>query len=115
MTSFGIPELILVIPVAAFVFAYLIRRLQTQERLRAIEKGVAIPQLAELDAARFRQKGILLVAFGLGLLILAIVSSIPSRVLIGFASIFILLGLGMLLEYRLRVRDSQIRNAPPQN
>ncbi len=72
MRSIGMPEIVailgffLIIPVAVFVFAYLTRRLRTQERLRAIEKGVTIVQLAEQDATRCRRVGIVYVAMGLG-------------------------------------------------
>jgi hypothetical protein len=104
-----------IIPIAAFFFAYLIRQLQTQERLRAIEKGVTIPQLAEQDATRCRRVGIVVVALGLGLLVLGMAGLTFNRVVMASAAIPILMGLGLLLEYRLRLRDLKARNAPPQN
>ena len=121
MRTIGMPEIVvifgffLIIPVAAFVFAYLTRRLRTQERLRAIEKGVTIPQLAEQDATRCRRVGIVFVALGLGLLVLAMAGLSFNRVVMASAAIPILMGLGLLLEYRLSLRDLKARNVPPQN
>ena len=125
MRSIGMPEIVailgffLIIPVAVFVFAYLTRRLRTQERLRAIEKGVTIVQLAEQDATRCRRVGIVYVAMGLGTFIFgwacqSFNDQAALPVMAG-AAIPILLGLGLLLEYRLSVRDLRARNVPPQN
>jgi hypothetical protein len=121
MRTIGMPEIVvifgffLVIPVAAFVFAYLTRRLRTQERLRAIDKGVTIPQLAEQDATRCRRVGIVSVALGLGLLIFGVAGPHFNRAVVASSAIPILIGLGTLLEYRLSVRDLKARNVPPQN
>lgn len=107
--------LFLVIPLAIIIFAYRVRRLQSEERLRAIEKGVAIPQLAEESATRSRRLGIILVAFGLGVFVLALALPEFNKIVMASSSIFILMGLGMLLEYRLSIRDLKTRNVPPQN
>jgi hypothetical protein len=57
----------LLVPLAAIYGWYQARKLRTQERLAAIEKGVAVPMAAELPPhARSRKAGILLTAGGLG-------------------------------------------------
>ena len=112
------PEVILAmgvfsIPIVALIIVYLTRRLQSEERIRAIEKGVPIP-FEPADprerAARTRWWGIVLVAFGLGLIVMFNVIAAVTRdreVLIGngVAAIPILIGLGLLLDYRLRSKE----------
>jgi hypothetical protein len=92
---------------------YLTRRLQSQERMKAIEKGVSIPfEPVDLKgrAARARTAGIVLVALGLGMIVLFGVITAVHRdrdtlVGIGVAAIPIMVGLGLLYDFRLRIRD----------
>ncbi len=101
------------VPLGAMVALYLIRRLQTRERLAAIEKGVPIP-FAPADAAerlaRVRRWGIVLVALGLGTAVfLALGCWIMSDRDLLFpaasAAIPIMVGLGLLYDHRLRKKE----------
>ncbi len=101
------------VPIVALIVLYFTRRLKTQERLRAIEKGVNIP-FEPADprerAARTRRWGIVLVAAGLGVIIFSGVMAAVIRdrnplIGAGFAAIPILIGMGLLLEYRLRSKE----------
>jgi hypothetical protein len=89
--------------------AYLFRRLSSQERMRAIEKGVAIPSASDSPmqrAARVRRNGIVLLASGIGLALCLVVASLvegDKDALIGaaFGLIPALIGAGLLIDYRL--------------
>ena len=79
MRSIGLPEVLVLcgifvlIPLAALTVVYLIRSLQTRERLRAIEKGVPVPGIRSdpwEKAADYRDGGIVMVATGLGIFVL---------------------------------------------
>ena len=107
---------VLSIPIVALIVVYLIRKLHTQERLKAIEKGVNIP-FEPVDprerAAKVRRWGIVLVALGLGLIIACCVVAGVERdrdalVGAGFAAIPILIGLGLLYDYRLRSKELEV-------
>ncbi len=115
----------IIIPLAAIVLGYLLRRLQTQERLRAIEKGVPVPSFLGQAlgdpwerSARIRRIGIALVAGGLGMLVFFLahvaVDDRPARMVpaAAFSAIPIFIGLGLLYDYRLRVRDLKDRQSP---
>jgi len=126
MRNIGIPEFLVgggifvVVPLIALTVFYLMRRLQSQERLRAIEKGVTIP-VARPDpwerATRTREGGIILVAIGLGLFLLVAASTGMKGYGLsagaGVGATPFLMGLGLLLSYRLRVRD--LKSGRPQS
>lgn len=108
------------VPVVALLVVYLIRRLQSQERIKAIEKGVPIP-FELLDprerAARTRRWGIALVAGGLGIVIFSLVVVWAERdrdaLSAGaFGAIPILIGLGLLYDYRLRSKELDAQQQP---
>jgi hypothetical protein len=116
MRGFGLPEMLVIfglcvmIPLAALIFGFLVRRLRAQERLRTIEKGLPIPQEDPWErAARIRRAGISAVAAGLGLFIFLVLQHEGPNV--GIAAIPILMGLGFLYDYRLTVRDLRARQA----
>ncbi|MBI3693351.1 MAG: hypothetical protein HY238_00720 [Acidobacteria bacterium] len=101
------------IPIVALIVLYLTRRLQSQERIKAIEKGVNIP-FEPIDpkerALRTRRAGIILVTFGLGLIIFSVVGARVEQdkdmlIIAGGAAIPLLIGLGLLYDYRLRMRE----------
>jgi hypothetical protein len=110
----------LIFPVAIMAAVVLMQWFRTQERLRLIEKGVPIAELPPIwpsrrhpsaaeQAANFRVAGIVLVAIGLGLLFLFIalagtISVFPKGV-IAVSAIPFLLGVGFLIEYRLRSKQ----------
>jgi hypothetical protein len=123
MRSIGLPEIIVmlgvlvIIPLGALIVIYLVRHLQAQERLRAIEKGVPVPVIFGDPwerAARTRRLGIVLVAGGLGLIpLFAVISTGDKGGFIGLAmsAIPIFIGVGLLYEYRLRARDLNARSS----
>ena len=101
------------IPIVALIVLYLTRRLQSQERIKAIEKGVNIP-FEPVDpkerATRTRRAGIILVAFALGLVIFSLVGAKIEQdkdmlIIAGGAAIPLLIGLGLLYDYRLRMKE----------
>jgi hypothetical protein len=101
-----------IITLAAIFAAVMAQRYKTQERLRAIEKGVTLPPALwripspEEQRAHYRVAGIICVALGLGLLVLfaGIAMSEPhfKKGAVGVAAIPLCLGMGFLLEYRIR-------------
>jgi hypothetical protein len=120
MRNLSGPELLIVmsfwviLPIAMAAAGVMVQRFRSQERLRAIEKGVPLPPAwpsrpplsLEESTAFFRLAGIICVAVGLGLLVLftGLAKTEPGfhRGVIGAAAIPLFLGLGFLVEYRLR-------------
>ena len=124
MRSIGLPEIVVItavfclIPVTAMILIYLVRGLQTKERLRAIEKGVSLPADGRDPwerAVSIRHSGIMLLAAGLGITVLfvgiQVVSQVPAMIVlgVGVGAIPMLVGCGQLLEYWLRVRELRAR------
>ncbi len=122
------PEVILVsgiflVPIAALVVVYLTRRLQSEERMKAIEKGVPIPfepVEPRERAARTRRWAIVLVALGLGVIVVSVATVAVEHdrdgfILAGFAAIPILIGLGLLVDYRLRMKEIAAEEARRAN
>jgi Domain of unknown function (DUF6249) len=120
MRQLGLPEILILtmvfclIPVAALIMIYLVRSLQSKERLRAIEKGVSLPANGRDPWARavaIRHSGIMSLAAGLGIVMLfvgiQVVSHEPSMIVlgVGVGAIPMLVGCGQLLEYWLRVQE----------
>lgn len=109
----------LVIPIAMTIAGVMVQRFRTQERLRAIEKGVPVPPAwptrppltAEEQAANFRLAGIICVAVGLGLLVLftSLAETVPQfhKGVIGASAIPFFIGVGFLIEYRIRRSGSR--------
>ncbi len=121
------PEIIIVtsvcfvLPVAALLTAYHFRRLTSQERIHAIEKGVSIP-FETLDprerAARTRRWGIVLVALGIGFALALVIVAIGGNErdaysAVGFGLIPALIGAGLLIEYRLRSKELDAAGPKP--
>jgi hypothetical protein len=106
VVAFGI---CVVLPIAGLIIAYLFRRLASEERQRAIEKGVNITfdsTSPRQRAARVRRSGIVLVALGVGIALTFTVGYLVQRdkdMLIAAAFGFIpaLIGAGLLIDYRL--------------
>src|SRR5574341_681083 len=111
------------VPIVALIVVYLVRKLHSQERIKAIEKGVPIPfepQDPRERVARTRRLGIVLVALGLGMIVLFAVVVMVERdrdalIGMGFAAIPILIGLGLLYDYRLRSKEIQAQETRSSN
>lgn len=99
------------IAVPAMYTFYRVRRLRSEERLAAMQRGVSVPMEAELsESARSRRAGILLVAGAIGwMLTFSIVARVePDALTAGaFGAIPFALGLGYFLDSVLIRRDSR--------
>lgn len=91
---------------------YRVRKLRTEERLAAMQRGASIPMEPELpEAAKSRRYGILLVAGAVGYMTaFTIVARYEPDAMIAaaFGAIPFTLGLGYFLDSALLRRDSQI-------
>ncbi|HUZ05843.1 MAG TPA: DUF6249 domain-containing protein [Acidobacteriaceae bacterium] len=118
----------LIVPVAAFFMAlgiilivnitnYHLRKLQSRERLAAIEKGVLLPESDPSEytsnprrtAARTRLTAIILIAVGIGTALAFAILALVVRqrdvlAVTAFAVIPLAIGIGMLFDYRLQSR-----------
>jgi hypothetical protein len=90
---------------------YRVRKLRTEERLAAMQRGVSVPIEPDLtEQAHSRRAGILLIAGAVGyMLAFTIVSRIEPDALIAsaFGAIPFTLGLGYLLDSALIRRDAR--------
>jgi len=99
------------LPVAALYTYYRVRKLRTQERLAALEKGAQIPMEPELSQfARSRRSGILLVTGGLGFMIMfAVIARVVEEphtlVAAAFGILPLALGIGYFLDAAMIHRD----------
>jgi len=102
---FGMPTALL----GMYTF-YRVRKLRTEERLAAIQRGVAVPMEPDLSqAARSRRAGILLVAGAIGCMItFSLIARIEPDAWIAasFGAIPFTLGLGYFLDSALIRRDA---------
>src|SRR5271169_3036181 len=103
---FGMPTAAL----AMYTF-YRVRKLRTEERLAAMQRGVNVPMEAELsEAARSRRSGILCIAGAVGyMLTFTIMARVEPDALIAtaFGAIPFTLGLGYFLDSALIRRDAR--------
>ncbi len=100
-------------PTAAFALYtfYKVRKLRTEERLAAIQRGVDVPMQAELsESARSRRYGILSIAGAVGyMLAFSILARYEPDAMMAaaFGAIPFTLGLGFLLDSALIRRDAR--------
>lgn len=103
---FGMPVALL----AMYTF-YRVRKLRTDERLAAMQRGVAVPMEAELsESARSRRSGILLIAGAVGyMLTFSIIARVEPDAMMAaaFGAIPFTLGLGYFLDSALIRRDAK--------
>ena len=101
---FGMPTAIL----GMYMF-YRVRKLRTEERLAAIQRGVAVPMEPDLsEAAHSRRSGILLISGAIGYMLtfLLIARVEPDAWVAGaFGAIPLALGIGFFLDSALIRRD----------
>jgi Domain of unknown function (DUF6249) len=113
ITGLAAVVMALAIPTSAFAMYtfYRVRKLRTEERLAAIQRGVAVPMEADLtQAAHSRRAGILLVAGAVGyMLAFTIVARYEPDAMMAaaFGAIPFSLGLGYLLDSALIHRDAR--------
>ena len=102
---FGMPTAIV-----GIYFYYRVRKLRTEERMAAIQRGVSVPMEPDLSqAAHSRRYGILSIAGAIGyMLAFSIVARVEPDALMAaaFGAIPFTLGLGFLLDAVLIRRDA---------
>jgi hypothetical protein len=109
-----------ILPIVMMAGGVAVQWFRTQERLRLIEKGLPLPPTPSRRAlnhwefaANFRLAGIINVAVGLGLLILftTLAETIPEfpKGVIAVSVVPFLVGLGLLIEYRMRRKELAAR------
>jgi hypothetical protein len=90
---------------------YRVRKLRTEERLAAMQRGVTIPMEPDLtEAAHSRRAGILLIAGAVGyMLTFTIIARVEPDALVAaaFGAIPFTLGLGYLLDSTLIRREAR--------
>jgi hypothetical protein len=103
---FGMPVAIL----GMYTF-YRVRKLRTDERLAAMQRGVSVPMEPELsETARSRRSGILLIAGAIGwMLTFSIIARVEPDAMMAaaFGAIPFTLGLGYFLDSALIRRDAK--------
>jgi len=103
---FGMPTAVL----GMYTF-YRVRKLRTEERLAAMQRGVTIPMEPELsEGASSRRAGILLIAGAVGyMLTFTIIARIEpdAQIAAAFGAIPFTLGLGYFLDSALIRRDAR--------
>jgi len=103
---FGMPTALL----GLYTF-YRVRKLRTEERLAAIQRGVNVPMEPDLsEAAHSRRAGILLIAGAVGyMLAFTMIARVEPDALVAgaFGAIPFTLGLGYLLDSTLIRRDAR--------
>ena len=108
-----------IIPLAGMFAGVIIQWFRTKERLRAIEKGVPLPALPasriitpEERTANMRVGGIISVALSFGLFVLfaGLAFTIPTfpNGVVAVPAIPFFVGVGFLIEYRLRRKESPL-------
>src|SRR6201987_4497417 len=114
LTGFAAVVMLFAIPMAVvgmYTF-YRIRKLRSEERLAAMQRGVNIPIQAELsESAKSRRAGILLVAGAVGyMMAFTIVARYEPDAMIAaaFGAIPFTLGLGYFLDSALIRRDAHV-------
>ena len=110
MMSWSFIAIVLGLPLAGLILAYLFRRLESQERIAAMEKGLPTEPHARDVASRTRRTGIVLVSAGLGIclgerLLKALEGDMGTTIYLGLAVIPISIGIGFLVDYRLQLRE----------
>ena len=94
----------------ALAATYMFRKLQSEERLKAIERGADLAFDPEATAARTRRSGIVFIAGGLGISaadLIVVWAAGDPQALVGqaLAIIPIAIGLGLLVDYRITRRE----------
>ena len=113
LTGFAAVVMLLSIPMALvgmYTF-YRVRKLRSDERMAAMQRGVSVPMQPELsESARSRRSGILCIAGAVGyMLAFSIIARVEPDALMAaaFGAIPFTLGLGFLLDSALIRRDAK--------
>ena len=113
ITDFAAVVMFLGMPTAGFGMYtfYRVRKLRTEERLAAIQRGVSVPMEPDLsEAASSRRAGILLVAGAVGYMLAFFILARfepDARMAASFGAIPFTLGLGYFIDSALIRRDAR--------
>jgi len=113
ITGLAAVVLVFTFPVslAALYTFYRVRKLRTEERLAAMQRGVDVPMQPELsETARSRRSGILCIAGAVGYMVaFSIIARVEPDALMAaaFGAVPFTLGLGFLLDSALIRRDAK--------
>ena len=113
LTGFAAVVMVFAIPLSAILMYtfYRTRKLRTEERLAAMQRGVSIPMEPELsEGARSRRHGILLTAGAIGwMATFTIIARVEPDAMMAaaFGAIPFTLGLGYFLDSALIRRDAK--------
>jgi hypothetical protein len=103
---------VVVMPVAGLIVAYLFRRMEHDERLRAIERGVSLAAEDAEVRLKTRRAGLTLIGAGLGTMAGCLVAAtkLGSHMIAGIGLGFIPFGAGvaLLLDYWLQGRGKAV-------
>lgn len=110
VNSLMMMTLLVIIPGLLLATAYLFRKLDSKERLLAIEKGLYQPTAPQEVYRRTRRAAIVLIAAGVGVALAFVVEAIAkeSRMPLSSAGLGLVpftIGVGMLFDLRLQQRD----------
>jgi len=114
ITGFAAVVMVFGMPTSMFAMymLYRARKLRSEERMAAMQRGIAIPMEAELsESARSRRSGILCVAASVGyMLAFSIVARVDHDAIMAaaFGAIPFTLGLGFFLDSALIRRDARV-------
>ncbi len=104
----GGAAVLMVLPTAAMTVTYLLRRLESHERVKAIEHGHPPGFDAQETALRTRRSGVVCIAAGIGILAAVAVAAIflgaGALACLGLALIPLFIGGGLIVDYRMQER-----------
>jgi hypothetical protein len=110
VNSLMMMTLLVIIPALLLGTAYLFRKLDSKERLLAIEKGLYHPSAPQEVYRRTRRAAIVLIAAGIGVALVFVIEAAAKGTRAPLASaglgvVPLAVGLGMLIDLRLQRRD----------
>jgi hypothetical protein len=99
-----------VLPSVAMITGYMMRRLESKERIKAIEHGHLLPFDPKEVALRTRRSGTVCVAAGLGVIAAVLVAAWTLHdtdllAAIGMGLVPLFIGCGLLADYRTQSKD----------
>jgi hypothetical protein len=105
------------LPTVAVAAMYFFRRLESQERLKAIEHGASVGLEPAMAALASRKSGIVLISAAVGiaaadLIVTAVSRDLEALVGMALAVIPFAIGVGLHIDYRLTMRSAAAASTP---
>jgi hypothetical protein len=106
MTAFAVLLVVVWLPTLAVATAYLFRRLHSQERLKAMERGIDLAFDPQAAADGSRRAGIVLISLAIGMALANVIVVLVSRdlqafVFLALAVVPLAVGIGLCIDYRI--------------